>query len=185
MEDWTSYCGQLDQITLINVDETKVKDWRAKEYITIEEDNPCRIAKELALQDWSYSEDAVVAVIKDEFAVIDNEVSNLIEGSIPIANTYKKTLTKIKQTNSLSPVSKQFEVGDEYQLIKAEAWWDGALIAGKMVPDTRAAFLPMTVMALGLFTIPLERRANSSGNMAISFASNPEAARETSWILNQ
>jgi hypothetical protein len=134
MEDWVSYCGQLDQMTLINVDETKVNHWKAKEYITIEEDNPYRIAKELALQDWSYSDDAVIAVIKDEFEVPENEVSNLIEGSIPVANTYKKTLSKIKQTNSLSPVSKQFEVGDEYQLIKAEAWWDGALIAGKMVP---------------------------------------------------
>ncbi len=134
MEDWTTYCGQLDQMTLINVDQSKVSQWRAKEYITIEEENPYIIAKELALNDWSYSKDAVVAVIKEDFEIPDNRLSNKIEGTLPSVKTFKKTIIKTKQTNSLNPVSEPFEVGDDYKLIKAEAWWDGVLVGGKMAP---------------------------------------------------
>lgn len=79
MEDWESYCTQMDQMTLINVDETKANNWKAKEYIEIVSENPFKIASSLALQDWEYSDEAVIAVIGEEFEELDNEVSNKFE----------------------------------------------------------------------------------------------------------
>ena len=65
MEDWMSYCGRLDDMTLINVPKEKLEsDWKAKEYTSIESDDPFYIASEIALNDWSYSDDAVIAVIE-------------------------------------------------------------------------------------------------------------------------
>ena len=67
MEDWMSYCnGLLDQMTLVNVKKDEVK-WIAKNYVEIDADNPYSIASELALQEWSWSNNAVIAVIDEEF----------------------------------------------------------------------------------------------------------------------
>ena len=54
MEDWMGYCNdELDQMTLINVPKNVLDDeWDAKEYVTIDGDNPYSIASQLALQDW-------------------------------------------------------------------------------------------------------------------------------------
>ena len=82
MEDWMDYCYQLDQMTLINVDESKVNQWKSKEYTTIKGDNPFDIASKLALQDWSYSDDAVVAVIEEEFEELGHTTTTIEEGTL-------------------------------------------------------------------------------------------------------
>ena len=69
MEDWMSYCnGYLDQMTLINVPKNKLDtSWNAKNYTLITGDTPYEIANTLALHDWSYTDNAVVAVINETF----------------------------------------------------------------------------------------------------------------------
>ncbi|RLF51611.1 MAG: hypothetical protein DRN24_04665, partial [Thermoplasmata archaeon] len=54
MEDWMSYSGgKLDQMTLINIPKSKIPGtWDARDYVTINSDNPFDIASEIALQDW-------------------------------------------------------------------------------------------------------------------------------------
>ncbi len=45
MVDWSSFCGgNLDQIICINVENEKLKEWSAAEYITIEGKTPFEIA---------------------------------------------------------------------------------------------------------------------------------------------
>ncbi|MCD6411808.1 MAG: hypothetical protein J7L20_05235 [Thermoplasmata archaeon] len=66
MEDWLSYCnGRMDQMVLINVDREKVKQWPAKDIVEIKGEDPYEIAAKIALHDWSYSDEVVVAVIDD------------------------------------------------------------------------------------------------------------------------
>jgi len=80
MEDWMSYCNdELDQMTIINVPMDKVSQWNAKQYIEIEGNSPFDLAKQIALQDWSYSDNAVIAVIEEEY----EKPSILTEGEIP------------------------------------------------------------------------------------------------------
>jgi len=71
MEDWMEYCnGQMDQMTLVNVPMSKLdSSWKSKEYVLIEGDDPYSIASQIALSDWSYSDDAVIAVIDEDFGL--------------------------------------------------------------------------------------------------------------------
>ena len=133
MQDWMGYCdNRLDQMTLINVNQNQLEsDWDAKEYITIDSTNPYEIAKILALQDWSYSDDAVVAVIDEEFDSNEEKVTNVISGTVPALKTKKETLFTTKQTNSLNPVSEGFTVDKGYKQVFLECWWDSIIIGGE------------------------------------------------------
>jgi hypothetical protein len=138
MEDWMSYCnGQLDQMTLINVPKNNLDNsWKSKEYSIIDADNPYTIASEIALNDWSYSDNAIIAVIDEGFEVPDNIISNELEKILPACKIHKEPTFQVEQTNSLNPVYHEFSVGDEYRYVKAEAWWDGILIGGNIMIPT-------------------------------------------------
>jgi len=136
MEDWMSYCnGKLDQMTLINVPKNKMdSSWKAKEYTVIQNNSPCDIAAELALDEWSYSDKAVIAVIQDSYEDSDYEFSNELEGTMPTGKVISKKLLDLKQTNSLNPIYESFTVEEKYKFLKAEIWWDGLIFMGKMIP---------------------------------------------------
>ena len=135
MEDWMSYCkGKQDQMTLINVDENKVSKWGASDVVTINSEDPYEISRLLALQDWEYSNDAVVAVIDEEFIVPDNIVSGETISTLSACKTEKQKLFTIMQTNSLNPVSEYFTIGENFKQLFVECWWDGVIVGGKMMP---------------------------------------------------
>ena len=136
MEDWMSYCnGQLDQMTLINVPKSKLDpSWRAKEYSVINGDNPYDIASLIALQDWSYSDNAVIAVIDEQFEKPDIKITNKINGILPSSKIRKEPTYTLKQVNSINPVFTDFYIPEGYKYILAEAWWDLLLFLGVMIP---------------------------------------------------
>lgn len=124
MEDWMIYCnGELDQMTLINVDEDDVKQWKADEYITIKDDDPYQIAKEIALQDWSYSDDAVVAVIDKDFKEPDGVTSSTVEGTIPGGKEVIEKTFFTNQLDKFNPRFHEFEVPEGYKYLKSRTWW--------------------------------------------------------------
>ena len=128
MDDWLSYCnGEMDQMTAINLDKNDVKQWNAKEYRMISEDNPFDIASALALQDWSYSNDAVLAVIDEEFSESEFELTNSITGEIE-PNEIITEHFEVEQTNHLDPVFSSFDVPEGYRYIKARAWYPSMYI---------------------------------------------------------
>ncbi|MDH7507029.1 MAG: cell wall-binding repeat-containing protein, partial [Candidatus Thermoplasmatota archaeon] len=127
MEDWMGYCnGQLDQMTLINVPKQKLdSSWKAKQYNLINGENPYDIANQLALQDWSYSDNAVIAVIQDQFENLKiKNTTYKIQGVIPSSKIRKEPTFELKQTNSFNPVFHEFTVPEGYKYILAEAWWN-------------------------------------------------------------
>ncbi|MEF8879145.1 MAG: hypothetical protein V5A64_01980 [Candidatus Thermoplasmatota archaeon] len=136
MEDWMGYCnGQMDEVMTVNVPENKVDQWNAKEYNVIEGDNPYSIASDLALQDWSYSDDAVVSVVNEDFVEKhDKKTQNKIDGTLNPCEVKKENTLSLKQTNSLNPVFQTFTVEKDYVYLEADCWWDGVLVANKMVP---------------------------------------------------
>ncbi|HEC89816.1 MAG TPA: hypothetical protein ENI44_04470, partial [Thermoplasmatales archaeon] len=77
MEDWMGYCnGRLDGMTLINVPQEKVKQWPSRNVTVIDGDDPYSVASQIALNDWSYSDRAVLAVIKENYS----KPNNITEG---------------------------------------------------------------------------------------------------------
>lgn len=123
MEDWMSYCnGKLDGLTLINVPESKVKRWSAREVAEIEGDDPYEIAAEIALNDWSYSDKAVVAVVKEEFEKPHEATSGEIKGVFSFREVEKLSF-ELPKTNHIDPQYKEFNVPEGYKLIKVRSWY--------------------------------------------------------------
>jgi hypothetical protein len=124
MEDWMSYCnGQMDTMTVINVPKEKVNQWNAKEYKIISADNPYEIASSLALQEWAYSDDVVLAVIQENFVESLYELSNSIKGKIE-SKDMKTERFEVKQTNRVDPVFHTFNVPEGYKYMKARTWYE-------------------------------------------------------------
>lgn len=132
MEDWMSYCnGELDKIILINVDESKIK-WKAKDIFSIESNNIYEVASKIALHDWSYSDDVVIAIVD----INDEAKRELIEGEIKgkISGKIKKASFQVEQTNSINPIFHEFEVPEGYKYVKAEVWWDCIMLGSIAIP---------------------------------------------------
>jgi len=127
MEDWMSYCdGECDQITLINVPENKLdSSWKAKEYKNIQSDDIYNIAKEIALQDWSYSNSAVISVIDEEYENPEKITEGTIHGTLDSYEIGKKQLTvTLPDIGASSGVPKFFEVKDKrYKYLTAVLSW--------------------------------------------------------------
>ena len=125
MEDWMGYCnGQMDQMTLINVPQNKLDNsWKAKEYTTIEGKDPYSIANDLALNEWSYSDNAVISVIDEEFERPNEKFTGNLKGTIPACDINEDNTFKFKQTNKLNPQYREFDVPEQYKYITARAWW--------------------------------------------------------------
>jgi len=122
MEDWISACGNwMDEMTLINVQEKKVDKWPAANITVIEGKDPYSIAKDLALHDWSYSEDAVIAVINESFKQPENSIENTIRGEVSGESIHKQ-LT-VNRSKGSSPEYELFEIPQDYQFVSVDVWY--------------------------------------------------------------
>ena len=132
MEDWMGYCNQqLDQMTLINLPKSKLhEDWDSEEISLIEGEDPFDIAGKIALEDWTYSDDAIVAVINDEYQKPDTEpTEGKIEGTIPAG--YKKeklTFEMEKPAIGVGGNYESFDIGEPYKYVIANMYWDNVLV---------------------------------------------------------
>lgn len=138
MEDWMGFCNnRLDEITLINVDKKDLEaTWKTDEYNTIKGENPYDIASDLALHDWSYSDEVVIAVIQDETDQNHVTIENSVQGSLGSGNINTDTSFSLEQTNSLNPTFYDFKVSEEYVFIQAETWWDCLITKNGMMFPT-------------------------------------------------
>jgi len=125
MEDWMSYCNnQLDQMTLVNVPVNKVDQWRADEYVEITGDNLYSIAGEIALQDWSYSDDAVIAVIKEQYENPEIKTKGEISKTLPAYNIDQKQITIDLPDIGTAATWERFEINDyNYKYVTMKLEW--------------------------------------------------------------
>jgi hypothetical protein len=123
MEDWMGYSGTLDQLTLINVDKNDMDtSWSAKEIDIINGDDPFSIASSIALNQWSYSDNAVLAVIQEEYEKPDNSTNGVLTGTVPVKDV-KKEHFEVPQTNEVYPQSYSFNVPEGYKYITVRSWY--------------------------------------------------------------
>ncbi len=123
MEDYIGYSnGKLDQMTTINLPKNKVSQWRANNYIEINGDNAYDIASKIAKQDFSYSDDAVLAVIQ-EYETAPSKTEGEISGEFSLNKDTKKEHFSVTQTNKLNPQFETFTVPEGYMYIQARAWY--------------------------------------------------------------
>jgi hypothetical protein len=138
MEDWMDYCnGRLDKITLVNVQKEELNEsWKTMETEIISGKDPYEIAGLLALSEWSYSDEAVIAIIEEEFKTPTLQIKNETKGVLPISRVKNLEEFNLNQKNSLNPVFKTFNVDEKYKYIKAETWWDGFIFMNGIIIPT-------------------------------------------------
>ncbi|UCF12194.1 MAG: hypothetical protein JSW06_09150 [Thermoplasmatales archaeon] len=125
MDDWMEYSNdQLDQMTLINVPKNKVDQWRANEYVLIEGDSPYDIACDIALNDWSYSDDAVIAVIEGEYEQQNEITTGETTGAIPIYDADHRTYEMQLPSVGIGGTYHSFDINDKnYKYIVTRMTW--------------------------------------------------------------
>ena len=128
MEDWMSYCdGELDKLTTINVPENNLDEsWNAKESTLIKSDDPFDVASKIALNDWSYADKAVVAVIEKDYEKPADKISNSVTGSVS-GDIHTESL-EVKRSEGCAPEYQQFTVGEEYKYLRAHLWFPAIYI---------------------------------------------------------
>ena len=130
MEDWMSYCnGQMDQFISINIPKDKIDtEWEAKNVVQIDEDNPYDIASALALQEWSYSNDVVIAPAEEKPEIEIERYTGETEGFIPAGyNVEYKELEIQKPEVGVGGSYKSFEVRSPAKYIVANLEWENLL----------------------------------------------------------
>ncbi len=131
MTDWQESCdGEFDKIVAINTDEKDIKRWVADQYTFIDSTDPCTIANEIALSEWSYSDDAVIAVIDDIGHEREKEtISGTIDGIFTAKDIKYLDTIRIDRTNYLKPQFEEFNIPQGYGYIKADLWWDAIFMS--------------------------------------------------------
>ena len=146
MEDWISACDNwMDEMVLINVPEKKVDQWPARNITVIEENDPYSIAEELSLHDWSYSTDAVVAIINESLKQPEKCIENTLKGSVS-GETIHKQLT-VNRSKGSSPEYEYFEIPRDYQFVSVDVWYPSISIL-------KDRLLYSTLMGPGGMTFP-------------------------------
>ncbi len=125
MEDWMKYSNnQLDQLTLLNVEEQKIPaEWKARSTTVIDEDNIYDAANKLALEEWSYANDAVIAIVDEQYKPSDYTFNGELTGKIDNSKDVIHKTFYSEQVNKVNPRFHDFEVPEGYKYLKARTWW--------------------------------------------------------------
>jgi len=123
-----AYCnGQMDTMTLINVPQNKLNDsWKAKSITQINSNNPYDIANQIALNEWSYSDNAVVAVIQDKYESPNIVTEGKVSGSVPAHTVGHQQFDVQEPTIGTGGTYKYFDINDKnYKYASAKLSWPG------------------------------------------------------------
>ena len=127
MEDWMSYChGTLDEMTLINVPKNKVNQWDANKYTTLSSNNPYELASSIALNEWSYSDTAVVAVINEKYENPNQNTHGTLRDHLNTCEIGMMEIQAEKPIIGTGATYQDFEINDKnYKYVIAKMSWDG------------------------------------------------------------
>lgn len=126
MEDYLGYCyGKLDELITINIAEKNIEtEWKSEKYTEINNNDIFNLSGEIALNEWSYSKEAVVAVVETEYDKPDDKTNGKITGSLEPYNLksedYKVDLPDIGTSGTWT----SFEINDnKYKYVSMKLSW--------------------------------------------------------------
>lgn len=132
MEDWMTYSDEkLDRVQFINMPSSKAKEAMSALNITaasasvIPAGSPYAMARDIALSNWEYSKDAVVAIVSESYPAAKAKLSSSINGTMP--GSYKldtKVLTGDKEVG-ITPIFHNFTISEPYRYVDAHMTWHG------------------------------------------------------------
>ncbi len=125
MEDWMSYSlGTLDQLSLVNVEKQQLDvTWKAKDTTLIQGTDIYEIASQIALANWEYADDVVLAVIQENYSTPNNRTSGILTGKISPEKGKIEEHFEVPQTNEVYPIYHDFTVPEGYKFLKVRSWY--------------------------------------------------------------
>ncbi|MCD6382959.1 MAG: cell wall-binding repeat-containing protein, partial [Thermoplasmata archaeon] len=143
MEDYlTVNGGSVKRVNLVGFDSVPPQvgeRWKANEIRMIKGSNPYDVSSSLALDGWSYSRRAVLAVINPSPPSPDKEIKGEVEGQTPSAQPESGTIEGSKMPSPVDPNEHKFTIDEGYKYIDAVMTWSqsslGELLARGKDPD--------------------------------------------------
>jgi hypothetical protein len=126
MEDWMTYCDDdLDFLQLVNIPEAGSVEskFSAKHTKTIDSDDYAKVAAEIAISNWAYSDEAVLAVAEGDYKRPDITTNGEIIGTTPAMATKTEEFKGTVKPAPLSPIFHDFHIDEGYKYIIADMVW--------------------------------------------------------------
>jgi len=142
MDDWMTYVdGSLDRLQLLQIDggaDTVIAGaYPSREVLSLNSTSPYNLAAELALSNWAYSEEAVVAIIDHKFPTAPAIVSGNLSGTAPGGDWVEYLIEGSKTPDPVTPNKHFFDVPDGYKYVQAFMQWTWS--GQTYLPDGSAA----------------------------------------------
>jgi len=129
-----AYCnGQLDKLTTINVDKSDLESsWKSKEQTQIDGEDPFQITSEIVLDEWSHSDEIIIAVIEEDYEKpTDAKTTGSIDGEI-LGEVGTEYMTIARPYGPASEYE-YFTVDDEYKYVRVDLWYPAFVYSSKIL----------------------------------------------------
>ena len=128
MEDLVTVAdGELDRIELVGFDGRIPGDvgsaWKASEVEELDSDSIYGLADMIALENWEYSDNAVLAVVDPDPGSLETPFNGEMTDRTPDASSETGMLTGAKEPSPVDPNYHQFDVGADYKYITSQLTW--------------------------------------------------------------
>jgi hypothetical protein len=130
VEDWMNYSGgSFDNVQFVNMQrsdaDSLAEKWNAGVHKVYEPNNPYKTARDLALYNWRYSDEVVVAVIDPSPDQIDIEYSGEAGGVIPGIPIKNVLIQGEKEPSPVNPNMHPFNIPPDYKYVTSDMQWYG------------------------------------------------------------
>ncbi|MBN1390356.1 MAG: hypothetical protein JXA22_06920 [Candidatus Thermoplasmatota archaeon] len=128
MEDlMTISDGELDRIELIGFNGAFPgdlgNDWKASDIISMDASDPFETATMIALSNWEWSDEAVIAVVDPDPEDIDEKMAGQVSGRTPSSSPRSGSATGEKEPSPVDPNTHSFTVEPDYKYITSQLTW--------------------------------------------------------------
>jgi hypothetical protein len=128
MEDWLTYNeGEFENVQFINMADGDIEGAKAisnsRSYTTISGKTSAEVARNIALENWEYSDAAVVAVVEEDYPIGSELITGEITGTTPSASVEYGMFEGEAEPDPVNPIFHPFTIPEDYKYIDALMTW--------------------------------------------------------------
>jgi hypothetical protein len=119
--------GELDRIELIGFDGAPPGDignaWRASEVKHFDANDPFSMASDIALDNWAWSDEAVIAVVNHDPKPLDEVFAGQVSGRTPDTSPRSGSVNGVSEPSPVDPNTHDFTIEPDYKYITSQLTW--------------------------------------------------------------
>ncbi|MFW3145731.1 MAG: hypothetical protein ACMUIE_02840 [Thermoplasmatota archaeon] len=128
MEDMMTISdGELDKMELVGFEGSIPGDvgsrWTASKVSYLDAGDPFSMASRIALENWEYSNEAVLAVIDHDPKELDEMYNGQLKGATPDSSPRSGSMSGTKEPSPVNPNTHPFTIDPDYKFITSQLTW--------------------------------------------------------------